>query len=72
MTTAEAIDIIALHALANRTESIEDSWENYPEIGEGDWEAVVARADELRTYPSDDEYQEAYALLTARAEGDAS
>lgn len=68
MTIAGAIDIIALHALANRAESIEDAWENYPEISEGDWKAVVARADELLTYPSDEEYTDAYVLLTTRAE----
>ena len=63
-----AIGVIAQHALANRSESVEDYWENYPEIGEQDWEAIVQHADELRGSPDDEDYREAYALLAARAE----
>jgi len=68
VTPEQAIDIIARTALAADSSSVEDAWENYPEIGEEDWEWVIQRAEELRVYPSDDEYREAYALLSARAE----
>lgn len=46
----------------------EIAWEEYPEIGEHDWEAVIAEvayiADVLRV--SQDNYDHAYAQLAAR------
>lgn len=69
MTVDEAITIVARAAIAAivASASVEDSWESFPEIGEDDWEAVVQRAEEL-TVPTAAEYEEAYALLSARAE----
>jgi len=67
VTDTKAIDIIARHALANAVFDIEDSWENYPDIGERDWEWIVHEAGQLLPYPDKAKYDEAYALLSARA-----
>ena len=62
-----AIDIIARAAIARVAESIEDEWENFPEIGEQDWEMVVQCAEEMLLGPTVEEYEWAYALLSARS-----
>lgn len=72
MTGDEAIEIIARHAVARSVESLaEEGWDFYPEIGEHDWERIVAKAQELRPWPEAAEFKEAYKLLEARAETDA-
>lgn len=62
-----AIEIIAREAIARKAKSVEDSWEDFPEIGEQDWEMVVQCADERLLAPTVEEYEWAYALLSARA-----
>lgn len=44
-------------------------WEDYPEIGESDWERVLDRAEEIssRAAPSNGEYEAAYKFLADRA-----
>jgi len=44
-------------------------WEDYPEIGENDWFAVLEEVDKIAAAP--DGYEAAYAFLTARADHDA-
>jgi len=65
MTDLEAIAIIARHAIDPGIQ--EFRWEDYPDIGEGDWERIVYEADHLVPRPTEAEYREAYALLSARA-----
>ena len=43
-------------------------WEDFPDIGEHDWERVMARAKDLAEAPERDEFDRAYALLKERAE----
>lgn len=49
---------------------VEIDWSDYPEIGEHDWQAVLDRANELVTAmrPDEETYQQAYRLLTDRAD----
>ena len=68
---AMAIETVAYrvidHALEMALEM--DDWGNFPDIGERDWEAVVAQARELvGGIVSDVEFYDAYMLLSARAE----
>lgn len=69
----QAIDVIARLAISAAAEpsfSREIEWENYPEIGEYDWDAVVARVNEIRRSlnPPEEACAAAYALLTARSD----
>jgi hypothetical protein len=59
----QAIDVIAREALSRfAAEAMpRDEWENFPEIGEHDWEKLAP------SVPRDD-YLAAYALLEGRAE----
>lgn len=73
MTDAEklkaAIDTVA-RQLIYKTASDGD-WEDFPEIGEYDWDAVSRRAQELldSIRHSTEAFNAAYALLEARADG---
>lgn len=64
MTPEKAIEIVARQALAEAVEDL--AWEDYPEIGEHDWERVLDAAADLAQYPVG--YLAAYELLEARAE----
>ena len=46
-------------------------WENYPEIGENDWDLILARVDRMSEPPDPGKFDAAYALLTGRADHDA-
>jgi hypothetical protein len=62
-----AIDTVARQVIARLVDwHVGDSWEDFPEIVEGDWQRVQARCLELT--PEPDAYQAAYALLESRAE----
>jgi len=63
---AEAIDVVARWALATFADDGID-WQDYPEIGEGDFAAVTVQAALIVTRPSVDEYEAAYDFLAARA-----
>lgn len=69
---ASAIDAIARHlACCSIDDALEDGkWENYPEIGESDWEAVEKRAKAIsdRLLPLPDEQIAAYDYLKGLAE----
>jgi len=66
---AQAIDIVARHALARAAiEVIEDGWGFYDEVGEQDWHAIAERVEELAPFPDLATYEAAYGFLTERAE----
>jgi len=64
---AEAVDVVARWAVACL---VDDSleWEDYPDIGEGDFDDVRARANVIADCPSFDEYRAAYEFLVARVD----
>ena len=66
--TDAAIDVVAHDALGKRQRDL--LWEDYPEIGERDWAAVVERVDQISEglTPDPHELQQAMALLASRAE----
>lgn len=66
MTTDEAIDIVARHVLACMAAEGVD-WEDYPEIGEYDWERVADRIDVIAPFPDAEQSERAYAHLTEPA-----
>jgi hypothetical protein len=70
-TTEFAIEVVARMAIFNQLDKIE--WEDYPDIGEDDWQEVLDRIDTIGygLKPMDDDYAEAYALLESRAEKEA-
>lgn len=75
--TEQAIDVIArrvvhllLTAPVGGSEDIA-LWEDYPEIGEHDWDRVIDRAKVLAPpNPDADEYTAAYAHLSARVDAE--
>lgn len=65
---AQPIGVIArsvVHSLLTAADSNDIAlWEDYPEIGENDWDEVIAAARALApAAPSEDEYRTAYAVL---------
>jgi hypothetical protein len=69
--TAEAVDIVARDLVASVVDAeIGTQWENYPDIGEHDWEAVDKRAMEIidNLRPAKNGYEAAYEYLERRAE----
>jgi hypothetical protein len=71
MDTEQALAVVARQVVsAACTEDFATGveWGNYPEIGEADWIAVVARVEALTTPPGATDWHEAYALLEARAD----
>lgn len=69
MTPEEAIRIVARNVAVNRLLLAEDEWESYAEIGQHDWRTVVDEVTlRLVTRPSTEEFDQAYAVLKARAE----
>lgn len=68
MTTEQAIDIVARHCARYALEDAgAQEWENYPELGERDWERVSERLNQLVAVPTVDEYTAAYKHLEERA-----
>ena len=66
----KAVDVIARRVIARLSDEVAEEWENYPEIGEMDWRAVVDRVAFLsgELNPDHLDFQNAYQLLTDRAE----
>ena len=66
-----AVEVVARMAMFNALDKIE--WEDYPDIGEHDWQQVLDRIEVMGCglKPTDDDYAEAYALLESRAEKEA-
>lgn len=66
------IQTVARKVLVAQLEDVANLWEDYPDLGEWDWEAVVEEvkriADDLA--PDEGNYERAYAQLAARAEND--
>lgn len=69
MTPDRAIEVVAKRILwlASRNHP---EWEQYPEIGQGDWFAILNHIDNAvpQMDGDSDEFSRAYALLTERAE----
>lgn len=63
-----AVEVVARRAMGGLLADLPGRWEDYPEVGEGDWAWVVARAVKLVDRPDDEEYRAAYAVLKGRAE----
>ena len=60
-----AIEIVAQQAAASAVNRAE--WEDYPEIGEGDWRAVLAAMSQANPFPDRALFDAAYEYLAARA-----
>lgn len=66
----EAINVIARVILGKAVaDARDDGWQDYPELGEYDWDRVVERAKEIAADPSFDEFEAAYDFLTNRGDG---
>lgn len=66
MTADDAIDVVARRLIADLVANeVGSRWDSYPDVGEHDWERIVARARMLAEHPT--EYASAYDLLTRRA-----
>ena len=70
MTARQAIQVVALQAI--HMACVDGGgcpqWEDFPEIGEGDWLDVLAEID--RETPAQPAYFTAYDILEARANND--
>lgn len=64
MTPDEAVEVIARHILAQA--AAEADWEDYPEIGQHDWDAIVRKVDQLAPIPA--RFGEALRILANRAD----
>ena len=62
MTPDEAVEIVARQAMALAAAGLD--WQDYPDLGEDDFNRVCTLA-ALR-YPFPNHYEQAYALLAAR------
>ena len=68
-TPARAIKAVARELVALAVERYaRDGWEDFPEIGENDWDRVVEKAQKLAPWPRPTDFIEAYGVLEARAE----
>lgn len=68
MNPGDAIRIIAVVAASERVEAVGSDWENWPLIGEYDWEEIVATALLLvGPLPTAEAVREAYDLLESQA-----
>ncbi len=73
MTVDEAIDIVARQVLWSLAEDVAERWDECPELGEYDWHAVTERLQNwYAPHPGTDLYLEAYAVLEARCETEAT
>jgi hypothetical protein len=66
------VDVVARSVLAAILSDDEDRWEDYPEIGEHDWIAVMDRvraiAEAVTAHVDPNAFQQAYQTLAARAD----
>lgn len=69
---ANAVDVIAKNLLTSCAAVCEKDWEDYPDLGENDWEQVRNRVRDLVDLlaPSPPEYEAAYEYLAERARGE--
>ena len=71
MTPEQAIEIVATDIVAGIRNEQEPQWEDYPDIGEYDWERIDARVHELLQTPPKyvrSQFEAAYAALKERAQ----
>lgn len=65
----KSIDVVARQIAFRIFDPERALWEDYPEIGEDDWERVVAAVEALTPIPPDmHEYRSSYEYLAGRAE----
>lgn len=64
-----AIEVVAAFALAYYATEIAD-WEDFPEVGEHDWERVVEEMRRLAPFPEEGSFEWAYKILEERATDD--
>ena len=69
MNDEEALDIIALN-IASQALAEAGAWEDYPEIGQFDWDKICDRVSALAYPPSHSDFQMAYNLTASRASDD--
>lgn len=71
--TESAVRDVARHAVAAAVRLNPPLWEDYPDIGENDWEAVEAEVERLldRLAAQREKYDCAYRHLASRAGGEA-
>lgn len=71
---AAAVRQIARWAIANVITVVPPEWEDYPEIGEHDWERVEAEIDRVVTMLAgqEEKFKAAYEFLSGRADGGAA
>jgi hypothetical protein len=67
--TAWAVRVVARRVVAAAFGGTPAEWENYPDIGFGDWDAIMAQARRIAGQhdPQSEHFDSAY--LTQRAEG---
>lgn len=66
LTYSQAVDIIARRMVVAAAISAE--WEDYPDIGDADFDVIVYRAEMMVSDPTGEEYTAAYRYFAARAE----
>lgn len=66
LNTDAAIDVVARHAIAAIVLQI--SWEDYPEIGEHDWDRLIEHLDAIAPFPEEELFETALLHLGERAE----
>ena len=69
MTNDEALEIVAQAALRYVAEDLGDKWDEFPEVGEYDWDRICARACQLAPDPGLEEFRTAYSVLSDVADG---
>lgn len=68
MSVHMARQIVARQVVADTVSREDDLWGSYPDIGEGDWAAIVLLVDKFAPDQNLDDYVLAYELLEGRAE----
>jgi hypothetical protein len=69
--TEAAVREVARHAIADAVRLNPPRWEDYPDIGEHDWEAIAAEVERVldRLAAQREKYDCAYRVLAGRADG---
>lgn len=68
MTVERAIQVIAVQVVARAIDGYCD-WGDYPDVGEGDWDAIERAVNAMVPARAIADFDAAYALLKARADG---
>jgi hypothetical protein len=60
--------ILAQRIIAQAAERAAEDWEEWPELGEYDWDAVVCTIAEMAPWPDPKDVKVAYEMLAERAQ----